>query len=657
MAHESFEDEATARQMNDGFVSIKVDREERPDIDSVYMAAVVAMTRQGGWPMTVFLTPEGAPFFAGTYFPPTPVQGMPSFPQVLDAVSAAWRDKRAGLEEQAAGLVEHLRAGAGMSAGHTAAPTPADLDSAVQALARQLDTASGGFGDAPKFPPSMNLEQLLRHHARTADPLPLRMVARTCEAMARGGIYDQLGGGFARYSVDAQWVVPHFEKMLYDNAQLLGVYAHLWRSLAHGEAAEAVGEDAVPGLAALAERVTTETADFLLRELRTAEGGFASSLDADTDGHEGTFYVWTPAQLVEVLGEDDGTWAAEALSVTTRGTFEAGASVLQLLRPLSPADASRWSRVRSMLFDAREQRTRPGRDGKVVAGWNGLAIGALAEAGRILERPEWVAAAEAAAEHVVGLHVLRRGAPDIELRRVSLDGQVGSASGVLEDYALLADGLLQLFSATGTTRWYDVAGELLDVVLDRFAETMPGAESTDGPEPGPLTFFDTPRTAAEGEVPLVVRPADPGDNASPSGRSAAAGALLRYAALSGSHRHRVAAEAALAVYPALAARAPRFAGHALAVAEALADGPREVAIVVPAGPAGGSRAQAQADALLREAWLSGAPGAVIATGPTGSTHPLLADRPAAVPTAYVCRGFVCERPVTDAESLQDLLTN
>ena len=353
--------------------------------------------------------------------------------------------------------------------------------------------------------------------------------------------------------------------------------------------------------------------------------------------------------------------------MTPGGTFEKGSSVLQLLHPLSPTDEGRWSRVRAALFAARQERTLPGRDGKVVAGWNGLAIGALAEAGRILERPEWVAAAEAAAEHVVGLHLLGLDDPasPLELRRVSLDGQVGTAAGVLEDYALLADGLLHLFSATGSTRWYDVAGQLLDVVLDRFAEPTPGsaddaaggAGESDGAVAGPLTFFDTPASAAEGEVPLVVRPADPGDNASPSGRSAAAGALLRYAALSGSHRHRVAAESALAVYPALAARAPRFAGHALAVAEALADGPREVAIVVPAEPATGSPTQVQAEALVREAWLSGAPGAVIATGVVGSTHPLLADRPAAVPTAYVCRGFVCERPVTDAASLRELLSN
>ncbi|PFG34546.1 thioredoxin domain-containing protein [Sanguibacter antarcticus] len=649
MAHESFEDESIARTMNDGFVSIKVDREERPDIDSVYMAAVVAMTRQGGWPMTVFLTPDGAPFFAGTYFPPTPVHGMPGFPQVLDAVSTAWRDKRAGLEEQAAGLVEHLRSGAGLSARHTVAPSPTDLEVAVEALARQLDTTHGGFGGAPKFPPSMNLEQLLRHHARTGDPLSLQMVERTCEAMARGGIYDQLGGGFARYSVDAQWVVPHFEKMLYDNAQLLSVYAHLARTLAHSENTV---------LAGLARRVTTETAAFLLRELRTAEGGFASSLDADTDGHEGTFYVWTPDQLVEVLGADDGAWAAQLLAVTPGGTFEAGSSVLQLLEPVPPADDARWARVRAALFAAREERTHPARDGKVVAGWNGLAIGALAEAGRILERPDWVEAAVVAAEHVVGLQVLEpdaSGRDSLELRRVSLDGQVGAASGVLEDYALLADGLLQLFSATGTTRWFDVAGQLLDVVLERFAEPAPAAAGTGSETRGPLTFFDTPAATPEGEVPLVVRPADPGDNASPSGRSAAAGALLRYAALSGSHRHRVAAEAALAVYPALAATAPRFAGHALAVAEALADGPREIAIVLPAAPDPGGTTQARADTLVREAWRSGAPGAVVATGVEGSTHPLLADRPAAVPTAYVCRGFVCERPVTDAEGLRSLL--
>ncbi|MBI9113538.1 thioredoxin domain-containing protein [Sanguibacter suaedae] len=645
MAHESFEDEATAAQMNAGFVNVKVDREERPDIDSVYMAAVVAMTRQGGWPMTVFLTPDGAPFFAGTYYPPTPVQGMPSFRQVLDAVSTAWRDRREDIVEQAGGLVEHLRTQSPELSTLTSAPTVDDLAGAVDALSRDLDAQHGGFGGAPKFPPSMTLEQLLRHHARTGDERALRMVLSTCEAMARGGLYDQLGGGFARYSVDAGWVVPHFEKMLYDNAQLLGVYAHLTRTLdalVGGGATELDGQDLV-GPAALARRVTTETAEFLLRELRTGEGAFASSLDADSDGHEGTFYVWTPEQLVDVLGEDDGRWAARVLSVTPEGTFEGGASVLQLLDPdlvSAPDDAARWERVRTVLAEAREQRTRPGRDDKVVAGWNGMAVGALAEAGMILGRPDWVDAAEEAAGHVVALHL---GTEDhaVHLRRVSLGTEQGDAGGTLEDYALLADGLLVLSSARRDTRWTEIARHLLDTVLDRFIEESPE---------GGTTFYDTPDAAHDG-VELVVRPADPGDNASPSGRSAAAGALLRYAALSGSHRHRQAAEAALAVYPVLARRAPRFAGHALAVAEAMADGPREVAVVLPTAP--GSSA---GDDLVQAAWATPTAGAVIAVGPEGTGHPLLADRPAPVPTAYVCRGFVCERPVTTAADLRQLLS-
>ncbi|SDB86541.1 hypothetical protein SAMN05216410_0551 [Sanguibacter gelidistatuariae] len=683
MAHESFEDPATTALMNASYVCIKVDREERPDIDSVYMAAVVAMTGQGGWPMTVFLTPDGAPFYAGTYFPPIPAHGLPSFPQVLDAIAEAWRDRRDGLEEQAAALVARLREQPDALATLTTAPTTQDLADAAQLLSRQHDRVNGGFGTAPKFPPSMNLDQLLRHHGRTGDAVALRVAAHTCEAMARGGIYDQLGGGFARYSVDAEWVVPHFEKMLYDNAQLLGVYARLWRTttaLADGGASATDPPLADPSAVAdLAHRVATETADFLLTELRTAEGAFASSLDADTDGHEGTFYVWTPEQLLTVLGPDDGPWAADLFGVTANGTFDDGASVLQLARPdllATPGAAERWARVRGTLAAVRATRTRPGRDDKVVAGWNGLAIASLAEAGMIFDRPDWVAAAERAAEHVVARHWSggagesgagpsgpsgQPGQPEPapggstsdtgpELRRVSLGGELSRAAGTLEDYALLADGLLVLFSATGATRWFEVAEALLDVVLDRFTE----------PSGDAVAFFDTPSapSAATGSPAhtspaLIVRPADPGDNASPSGRSAAAGALLRYAALSGSHRHRAAAEAALSVYPVLAAQAPRFAGHALAVAEALVDGPREIAIVLP--PGADAVAQEAASALISAAWRGTAPGAVIAVGQEGDGHPLLARRPAPVPTAYVCRGFVCDRPVTDASALTRLL--
>ncbi|WP_066460783.1 thioredoxin domain-containing protein [Sanguibacter suarezii] len=662
MAHESFEDPAIAAQMNADFVCIKVDREERPDIDSMYMAAVVTMTGQGGWPMTVFLTPQGAPFFAGTYFPPVPAHGMPSFPQVLAAVTEAWHDRRGGLEDQAADLLARLRDQPAALATLTTAPTAQDLASAVRRLAGEYDQVNGGFGGAPKFPPSMNLSQLLRHHGRTGDPTALAMAARTCEAMARGGIYDQLAGGFARYSVDAEWVVPHFEKMLYDNAQLLSVYTRLWCATAE------------PATAALAARVVAETATFLLTELRTPQGAFASSLDADTDGHEGTFYVWTPEQLTAALGPDDGPWAAELLGVSAQGTFEGDASVLQLRRTdllAAPGAGQRWDQVRATLAAAREGRTRPGRDDKVVAGWNGLAVAALAEAGMVFDRPDWVTAAEQAAAHVVAAHWSpggqTAGPEDAEdrpvLHRVSLGEELSGAPGVLEDYALLADGLLVLFSATGTGRWYDVAGALLDVVLDRFTE----------PSGDAVAFFDTPSGAAS-TPELLVRPADPGDNASPSGRSAAAGALLRYGALSGSHRHREAAEAALSVYPVLAEQAPRFAGHALAVAEALADGPREIAVVLPRadrdgdpGPADDATPDARSDALpprrlsasahvlLSAAWRAPAPGAVIAVGHEGDGHPLLADRPAPVPTAYVCRGFVCDRPVTEAGDLTRLL--
>src|SRR4051795_13197053 len=360
MAHESFEDPATAAQMNAGFVCVKVDREERPDVDAVYMTATQALTGSGGWPMTVFTTPDGAPFYCGTYFPPRPHPGMPAFRQVLDAVSDAWRNRREDLVTASSRIVEGISSRLDLGA-----PTPLSpdlLDGAVGALADRYDRSAGGFGGAPKFPPSMVLEFLLRAHARRGDPNTLGMASRTVEAMARGGIYDQLAGGFARYSVDAGWVVPHFEKMLYDNALLLRVYLHLWRETG----------------SALAERVVRETAGFLLRDLRTPEGGFASALDADAAGHEGLTYVWTPQQLVDVLGEEDGRGTAAVFEVTEEGTFEGGASVLQLLA--DPQDGDRLRSVREKLLAARAQRPQPARDDKVVTAWNGLTVAALAEA-------------------------------------------------------------------------------------------------------------------------------------------------------------------------------------------------------------------------------------------------------------------------------------
>jgi len=375
MAHESFEDEATAALLNDNFVSIKVDREERPDVDAVYMDATVALTGHGGWPMSVFADADGKPFYAGTYFPPQPRHGMPSFPQLLTAITESWRDRRDEVAGAADRITKALAERERAVASDGTPPSAADLDTAVTALRQSYDTARGGFGRAPKFPPSMVLEFLLRHAARTGSPESLAMVQGTCEAMARGGIYDQLGGGFARYSVDDAWVVPHFEKMLYDNALLLRVYLHWWR---------ATGDP-------LAERIVRETAEWMLRDMRTPEGGFAAAWDADSEGVEGKFYAWTPEQLVEVLGEDDGRWAAALLEVTPAGTFEHGASTLQLLR--DPDDRERWARIRQQLFDARALRVPPGRDDKVVAAWNGLAIAALAEAGSLLDEPEWIDAA------------------------------------------------------------------------------------------------------------------------------------------------------------------------------------------------------------------------------------------------------------------------
>ncbi|WP_369248854.1 thioredoxin domain-containing protein [Streptomyces sp. R41] len=619
MAHESFEDEATAAHLNEHFVSVKVDREERPDVDAVYMEAVQAATGQGGWPMTVFLTPDAEPFYFGTYFPPEPRHGMPAFRQVLEGVRSAWTDRRDEVAEVAGKIVRDL-AGREMSFGDERVPGEEELAGALLGLTREYDAARGGFGGAPKFPPSMVIEFLLRHHARTGSEGALQMAADTCERMARGGIYDQLGGGFARYSVDRDWVVPHFEKMLYDNALLCRVYAHLWRS---------TGSE-------LARRVALETADFMVRELRTNEGGFASALDADSDDGtgkhvEGAYYVWTPEQLREVLG-DDAELAAQYFGVTGEGTFEEGASVLQLPQQEGVFDAERIASIHERLLAARAERPAPGRDDKVVAAWNGLAVAALAETGAYLGRPDLVDAAIGAADLLVRLHMDDRA----RLARTSKDGQVGANAGVLEDYADVAEGFLALASVTGEGVWLEFAGFLLDHVIAQFTDSESGA------------LYDT---AADAEQ-LIRRPQDPTDNATPSGWSAAAGALLSYAAQTGAEPHRTAAERALGVVKALGPRAPRFIGWGLAVAEALLDGPREVAIVGPADdPA--------THALHRTALLGTAPGAVVAVGaPESDELPLLSGRPLVdgKPAAYVCRNFTCDAPTIDPDRLRAALS-
>ncbi|MEU9717072.1 thioredoxin domain-containing protein [Streptomyces sp. NPDC047976] len=624
MANESFEDELAAAYMNEHFVNIKVDREERPDIDAVYMEAVQAATGQGGWPMTVFLTPDAEPFYFGTYFPPEPRHGMPSFMQVLEGVRTAWVGRREEVAEVAQRIVRDL-AGRQLDYGKAGLPGPEELGKALLGLTREYDAARGGFGGAPKFPPSMVLEFLLRHHARTGSEGALQMAADTCEAMARGGIYDQLGGGFARYSVDREWVVPHFEKMLYDNALLCRVYAHLWR---------ATGSD-------LARRVALETADFMVRELRTEQGGFASALDADSEEPssgrhvEGEYYAWTPAQLAEVLGEEDGALAAAYFGVTEEGTFEHGKSVLQLPQDGPVVEAERIASVRERLLEARGRRPAPGRDDKVVAAWNGLAVAALAECGAFFERPDLVERAIEAADLLVRVHMDGMA----RLARTSKDGRVGANAGVLEDYGDVAEGFMALASVTGEGVWLEFAGFLVDLVLARFT-------AEDG------TLYDTAHDAEQ----LIRRPQDPTDTAAPSGWTAAAGALLSYAAHTGSAPHREAAERALGVVHALGPRAPRFIGHGLAVAEALVDGPREVAVVGhPEDPA--------TAALHRTALLATAPGAVVAVGlprkgdGSGGEFPLLAERTLVrdLPTAYVCRHFVCARPTTELVSLAEQL--
>jgi uncharacterized protein YyaL (SSP411 family) len=608
MAHESFEDDEVAAAMNDGFVNIKVDREERPDLDAVYMNATVALTGQGGWPMTCFLTPDGRPFFCGTYYP------KPNFLQLLAAVTETWRTRRGEVEEASdriAGELRSLASGSPVS-GPSPQPAvgppvrPALCDHAVATVLQDEDTERGGFGGAPKFPPSALLEALLRSHERAGDILPLEAAERTCTAMARGGIYDQLAGGFARYSVDASWVVPHFEKMLYDNALLLRAYAHWARRTSNP----------------LARKVADETARFMIDELG-AGGMFTSSLDADADGTEGLTYVWTPMQLREVLGDDDGRWAAEHFNVTDRGTFEHGSSVLQLLT--DPDDADRFDRVRTALLAARLTRPQPGRDDKVVTAWNGLAITALAEASVALDRPEFLDAAIHCARSIVDLHVV-----DGRLRRASLGGRVGDSAAILEDHATLATGLLTLYQLTGDASWLGAATGLLDVALDHFAD--PQREGR---------WFDSADDAEQ----LMVRPADPLDGATPSGASTIAEALQLAAHLvpaDRAERYAAAANATLASATPILARLPRSGGHWLAVAEAAVRGPIQIAVAC----------DPEHSELLSAARELAPGGAVVVGGPVNSSELLVdRDRVDGSDAAYICRGHVCDLPVTTTEEL------
>ena len=639
MARESFSDPATANQLNRDFVAIKVDREERPDVDAVYMSATQALTGRGGWPMTCFLTPDGTPFYAGTYFPPVPTSGLPAFRQLLSAITQAWTTQRDEVTEAAGRIGASLAEMSGpLASGHLGA---VELAAAADDMLGQIDMIDGGFGGAPKFPPAMAAEFLLRHHERTGSRPARAAVTLTLDRMARGGIFDQLAGGFSRYSVDKTWHVPHFEKMLDDNAQLLRLYAHHARLTG----------------SALSERVAAQTARFLLRDLRLPSGAFAASLDADTGGVEGATYRWTRRELIGELGEHDGGAAADLFALPPEVGSGASDSVAnpaedlaaEVIRlPVDPLDPEWFAGVRTRLLAARDRRPQPGRDDIVVVRSNGLAIAALAEAGAAAARTEWVDAAVAAAEYLLAVHRV-----DGRWFRSSRDGRVGPGRAVLADHGDLAGGLLALYQATGDRRWLDDGVAVLDHALAHFAEraSSPGAEPADdqqNPLSDPSTggFFDT----ADDAEPLIVRSRDPTDAAAPSGQSAITNALLTAAALTGNARLRASAEASLASVAALAARFPRSAGWHLCAAEVVAAGPLQVVV---AGDPSAAR-----EMLAAVARRHAPAGTVIDVGPPDAPgRELLASRPAigGAPTAYVCRGFVCDRPVTDPADLRALL--
>ena len=623
MERESFENEDTAELLNQAFVSIKVDREERPDLDAIYMDAVQAMTGQGGWPMSVFLTPAGVPFYGGTYFPDQPRHGMPSFRQVLEGVIHAWQEQRDRVEEAGAGVFKTITADSRTTRpeeGPTPESAPAGwmLDASLVGFERSFDAHNGGWGGAPKFPQPMAVEFLLREHVRTGDQRPLAMARRSLDAMAAGGIFDQLGGGFARYATDASWLVPHFEKMLYDNAQLARVYVHAF---------QVTGERRY-------REVVEETLAFVEREMLSPEGGFVSSLDADTDGDEGATYVWTKAEIDELLGPDAPLFN-EAYGVTANGNWE-GRTILsrlasddELARSSGRSAgevAERLAEARQRLLEARGRRTQPARDDKVLASWNGLMIAAFADAARVFQRDAWQGIAIRAADLLLMQMRDERG----RLHRSFKDGRAHQAA-VLEDYAHAADGLLALYEATFDERWFVAVRELMDTVLEHFADSRGG-------------FFDT----ADDHEALITRPKGLQDNAIPSGNAMAAWVLLRLSALTGEGRYRDSAEGALRLVTPVAHRYPTAFGQWLIGLQLALAEIEEIAVV-------GDPGAADTAALLDVVRSRYRPTAVtaLAADPGHSRVPLLGGREArdGRATAYVCRDFACRQPVTEPAEL------
>ncbi len=617
MAHESFEDQETARVMNELFVNIKVDREERPDLDSIYMQAIQALTGQGGWPMTVFLTPEGVPFFGGTYYPPVDRQGMPSFTRVLHSVADAYARRRDTVASTSARLRQIYDSAKGRA--QSQGPlTPHTLDLAYRGLAQHYDIRHGGFDGAPKFPPTMSLDFLLCYWKRTETSYALEMVTESFRKMSRGGLYDQAGGGFHRYTVDAVWLVPHFEKMLYDNALLVRLGAHLWQATGDAEA----------------RRVTTETLTWLGREMTSPGGGFYSSLDADSEGHEGKFYVWSTQELDSLLGDDAPLFKA-SYGVTPPGNFE-GKNILYVTAdPAVIASRNGVSleeldlvldRAKKTLYAERAKRIWPGRDEKILAGWNGLMLYGVATAARIFGNPEHRRMALANGEFLV-----REMIRDNRVMRSHKNGET-RITGFLEDYASVALGFVALYELSFATAWIDRAVAIARSMVQWFWDDSTGA------------FFDTASDAEQ----LITRPRDITDNAMPSGTSLAVDLLLHLADLTNDDEMRRRATFVLEATAAALMKYPTGFGHMLGVADMAVHGAVEVAIA-------GEPSDARFETLEREVAAHYVPSLVLAGGNPESSKQvaLLADRVArnGIPTAYVCRSYACDEPVTDAPAL------
>ena len=611
MEHESFEDEATARVMNENFINIKVDMEERPDVDQIYMNFVQITTGRGGWPMNVFITPDKLPFFGGTYFPPTQRYGVPSWQQILMSIAEAWKERRDELMKSAVDILGELRRMSVTEIG-TGGVDASLLDTAFQSFVRSFDANEGGWGGAPKFPQAMSLEFLLRYWKRTGDSGALEMVRKTAEKMANGGIYDQLGGGFHRYAVDAIWLVPHFEKMLYDNAQLIRVYLHLYQIARSEQGAVATG---------FFRRIAVETLEYVKREMLDVSGGFYSSQDADSEGEEGKFFVWTQQEIEATLGEEDGEEFCAYYDVTMDGNFE-GASILNVKNPVATAPGSD---LKVKLFEEREKRIKPFRDEKVLTAWNGLMLAAFAEAAAILDSKEYLDVATRNADFLLDNLV-----KDGRLLRTWKDGKA-KLNGYIEDHANLADGLIELYQVSGELKYLEAAKDLADAMIAEFWDEENGG------------FFFTSNDHEE----LIVRNKDFFDNATPSGNSVAADVLLKLSKFYGDERYERFGLTALRIAAAQVKRYPQGFGRALSTMEFAIAKVKEIVLVGDRG-----------SELEKEVWANYRPDKIVAISRSGSQAlPLLEGRESlnGVITAYVCENFVCQRPVTEADDVRELL--